>query len=116
MRKLIYIITLLIITSCAVVPMQKQSYVPYTIFPPLHESYEAPYPLFKDYVKWSFKTDKSWDWPYRNHDDGDWSKVGGIYWGYIHWNSVRIVMRQPDTNGTKQLGYYIYENGKNKIS
>jgi len=41
--------------------------------------------------------------------DSGWSKLTGIIFGWVHWNSYRLVFRV--VNGELILGYYVYQKG-----
>ena len=98
------------ISGCNPIPLNHVIYTPYTVPKGMHECYELPLPIPTNLVSFSFKTNDTWYWPWRDNDDNDISKVGGIYWGQVHDNSVRLGVRRLQ-DGLFQFWYYIYENG-----
>lgn len=89
-------------------PINHKFYMPYMVPAGIHGAYAFPVFVPEEFVWFRFKTNKTWDWPWRNKDDDDLSKVVGVYWQDVHTTSVRLVVRRRK-NGLYEFWYYIYD-------
>ena len=93
--------------SCSKKPDGYKGYKYYKVKAGHHYKVVPVKPLTKPYVTFSLLTNETWAWEYRNHDDKDLSKLGGVAFGYSHNTSVRVGYRRL-ADGTYELWYYVW--------